>query len=252
MPRPFIMVAPTGARRDKSDHPALPVTLPEIVKAAVACHAAGADGFHLHIRDDAGVHSLDAGRYRETLEALAHAAPDLVVQVTTEAAGIFAVADQLACLSQLRPAWASISVREVARDSDLAARVYATCAEVGTRVQHIAYDAADLALLHDWQARDIVRPDQTDVICVLGRYSEGQISNPSDLDPFLTSRTLPPSAMACAFGPQEHICLAAAANRGFDLRVGFENSLTDAQGLPHHDNAASVAALIALLKRNTA
>ena len=71
MPHPFVMVAPTGARRGKADHPALPVTLPEILNAAVACHAAGADGFHLHIRDDAGVHSLDAGRYRETLEALA-------------------------------------------------------------------------------------------------------------------------------------------------------------------------------------
>tara|TARA_R110002049_G_scaffold305135_1_gene501346 strand:- start:2712 stop:3470 length:759 start_codon:yes stop_codon:yes gene_type:complete len=252
MPHPFVMVAPTGARRGKADHPALPVTLPEIPNAAVACHAAGADGFHLHIRDDAGVHSLDAGRYRETLEALAQVVPDLAVQVTTEAAGIFDVADQLSCLSQLRPAWASISVREVARDPDLAARVYATCADAGTRVQHIAYDAADLALLHDWQARDIVRPDQTDVICVLGRYSEAQLSSPSDLDPFLTSLTRLDGAMACAFGPQEHICLAAAASHGFDLRVGFENSLTDAQGLLHPDNAASVAALIAYLKRNTA
>ena len=34
---PSLMVAPNGARRSKSDHPALPVTLPEIVATARAC-----------------------------------------------------------------------------------------------------------------------------------------------------------------------------------------------------------------------
>ena len=249
MPNPFIMVAPTGARRSHADHPALPITLSEILETAVACHAAGADALHLHIRDDAGAHSIDAARYREALDALAHAAPNLLVQITTEAVGVYSVADQLDCLSRLRPAWASISVREVARDTDLAPRLYATCAASGTRVQHIAYDAADLDLLHDWQARGIVRADQTDILCVLGRYSAGQISVPGDLDGFVTHLGPKGGRMVCAFGPQEHDCLTAAARIGFDLRVGFENSLTCADGTPHSDNAASVAALVARLKQ---
>lgn len=250
MSRPFIMVAPTGARRGKADHPSLPITLPEILRTALACHAAGANALHLHIRDDAGNHSLDAGRYRETLEALAKAAPTLLVQVTTESAELFSVSDQLACLTQLRPAWASISLREIARDPDLAPRVYATCADAGTRVQHIAYDHHDLALLQGWQAKGIVRADQSDVICVLGRYSKGQTSTTSDLGPFLAHMPHGRGRMLCAFGPHEHACLAAATAHGFDLRVGFENSLIDAKGVPHPDNAASVTALISLLQRN--
>lgn len=55
--------------------------------------------------------------------------------------------------------------------------------------------------------------------------------------------------MVCAFGPSEHLCLSAAGQAGGALRVGFENSLTDAAGIPHRDNAASVAALRMRLER---
>ena len=55
--------------------------------------------------------------------------------------------------------------------------------------------------------------------------------------------------MLCAFGPREHACLVHAARLGGNLRVGFENSLVDATGSPHADNAASVASLIQQLER---
>lgn len=248
MTKPFIMVAPNGARRGKADHAALPMTVDEMVATARACQSAGADGLHLHVRDDAGVHSLDVGRYSETLAAVAAVAPGLLVQITTESAGIFDVPAQLACLEGLRLAWASISIREIARDADLAPRIYAVCADAGTRVQHIAYDSADLDLLRDWQDQGIVRAGQSDVLCVLGRYTAGQVSAPSDLDPFMANLPATGSRMICAFGAEEHTCLVAAARCGFDLRVGFENSLTNANGLPHLDNAASVAALITALR----
>lgn len=244
MPDPFIMVAPNGARRTKADHPALPVTLPEIVDTARTCFAAGAHGLHLHVRDASGAHSLDAGRYRETLDELARAVPDMRLQITTEAVGLYSVAQQLDCLEQVRPGWASIAVRETARDMDLAPRVYAACADMGCDVQHILYDTDDIALLKDWQARGIIHPDQSSVLFVLGRYSPGQVSNPSDLAPFLAALPDAPDWMLCAFGPQEHACLIHAAKHGGNLRVGFENSLVDANGAPHANNAASVAALV--------
>ena len=40
--RTLITVAPTGAESLKSDVPALPVTLAELVDTAIACEAAGA------------------------------------------------------------------------------------------------------------------------------------------------------------------------------------------------------------------
>ncbi|TDK44489.1 3-keto-5-aminohexanoate cleavage protein [Antarcticimicrobium luteum] len=248
MTRPLIMVAPNGARRGKADHPALPVTIAETVETAAACLAAGAAALHLHIRDDAGRHSLDPGRYGEALAELARAVPDMRVQITTESAGIFEVPDQLDCLARLKPGWASVSVREIARAPELAARVYGTCADNGTEVQHILYDPEDAALLARWQAQGIVRPGQDSTILVLGRYATGQKATPDDLAPLLAAK--PPGRwMLCAFGPAEHACLLQAARRGGDLRVGFENNLHRADGTLLHDNAESVAHLVDELKR---
>lgn len=242
---PYIMVAPTGARRGKSAHPAIPLDLREIVETARDCHAVGANGLHLHIRDSTGQHSLDAGRYLEALVELRRAIPSLAVRISTEAGGMFDVAAQLECLRGVRPGWASIAVREIARDPSLVDRVYATCADQGTRVQHILYGAQDFDTLAQWRASGWVRADQADQLWVLGRYAEGEQSSPEDLDHFPSGDG---NWMVCAFGAQEHACLLAAAERGGDLRVGFENSLTREDGRVWADNAASVAALVGALK----
>ncbi len=247
MTPPLIMVAPTGARRGKADHPALPLTLPEIVSTARACHQAGAGALHLHVRDEAGQHSLDPARYREALDELAQQVPEMLVQITTESAGIYDVPAQLDCLARLCPKWASISLREIARAPELADRVYGTCAAEGIRVQHILYDAGDFALYDDWRCRGVLRPEQREMIFVLGRYTAGQVSEPAALDAFLRHDPAPGHWSLCAFGPAEHDCLIYAAARGGQLRVGFENSLTAPDGTAHADNAASVARLKAAL-----
>jgi len=244
------MVAPNGARRGKSDHPALPVTLPEIIDTARACHEAGADALHLHVRDDDGAHSLDAGRYREALSELKAQVPGMRTQITTEAAGVFDVAAQRACLRDVQPEWASISIREMARDPDVAWRVYDLCAEQGTEVQHILYDTDDATLLRDWQERGIIRSNQTSTIFVLGRYTTTRHASPADIAPFRAALPGAANWMVCAFGPQEHACLVAAAEQAGNLRVGFENSFTAADGAVHTDNAASVTILCTLLKRS--
>ena len=68
--RTLITVAPTGAESAKSDVPALPVTLDELVETAVACEAAGAGLVHVHIRDDNAEPTLDLQRLRDTVAAL--------------------------------------------------------------------------------------------------------------------------------------------------------------------------------------
>lgn len=248
---PFVMIAPNGSRRSKADHPALPVTIPEIVATAAACHTAGADALHLHVRDAEGQHSLDPGLYREALAELSAQLPDLRVQITTEAAGRYGVQAQYDCLRDLRPAWASISVREIARNAALAPAIYAGCAAQGTEVQHILYDLEDVALLKDWQARGIVRPGQDAVLFVLGRYGATRSSAPEELAPFRAASPEATDWMVCAFGPREHACLISAAQQGGAVRVGFENSLTAVDGTPHRDNAASVRDLGRALERQS-
>ena len=243
----YVMVAPNGARLSKADHAALPLTVSEIVQTARDCHAAGANAIHLHVRDQSGTHTLDPVLYRETLAQLTTDVPAMDVQITTEAVGRFTVADQLACLSELKPEWASLAVREMARDQTLATRFYAHAENIGTRLQHILYDAEDLKVLQEWQKTGRVRSGQEDVLFVLGRYADGLASDPLAIAPLIAD--LQPSTpwMLCAFGPTEHACLVQAVRLGGDVRVGFENSQTAADGTQWRDNAASVTALMSEL-----
>lgn len=246
-----IMVAPNGARKTTTDHPKLPVTLSETVAAAVACHRAGADALHLHVRGRGRQHSICPGLYREAMAELALQVPEMPVQITTESAGVFGPEAQLACLEELRPAWASVALRELAADPTVARRVYALAQAHGIRLQHIVYDQSDARLLARWQGEGVLGP-QEEVLLVLGRYTSGQQSDPRDVAAMLES--LPPVGrwMLCAFGPQEHACLLEAARLGGDLRVGFENAHVDAEGTPWPDVAASVRSLREKLNRQVA
>jgi 3-keto-5-aminohexanoate cleavage enzyme len=78
----LITVAPTGAETTKADCPQLPTTLPELVETAQRCQAAGAAMIHVHIRDDDHAPTLDLGRLKETVAALKEST-DLVVQLST-------------------------------------------------------------------------------------------------------------------------------------------------------------------------
>src|SRR5699024_6018458 len=66
----LITVAPTGAESRKTDVPALPVRLDELVATARECEALGAAVIHVHVRDDAGEPTLDPGRLRATVAEL--------------------------------------------------------------------------------------------------------------------------------------------------------------------------------------
>jgi len=245
---PSLMVAPNGARRSKSDHPALPVTLPEIVATARACADAGADGLHLHLRDAAGRHVLDAGLYREALAELGSAVPHMAVQITTEAVGLYSAAHQRQVARESGAGMVSAALREMAQDTldATATDFYADCAARGIAVQHILYDPADFDLLARLLPDALLRDPSLQLIFVLGRYSHDQNSAPADLLPFLDrmkAMDLAPDWAVCAFGRGETACLIEAHRCGGKLRVGFENSLLHADGTIARDNAERVTAL---------
>ncbi|MFY0616549.1 MAG: 3-keto-5-aminohexanoate cleavage protein [Shimia sp.] len=236
-----ITSAPNGARRGSKDHPALPVTIVELVQTAKACFNAGADEIHLHVRDDQGVHTLDPGRYREAISAIHESVPEMAIQVTTEAAGLFEVPDQLHTLRVLVPKAASISVREIARDTHLAHAVYGLTREAGIHVQHILYDAQDAAQLSVWQKAGLIDRDGCDVLLVLGQYAPPRVAQVEELPPFLKAALpLCESWMICAFGHTEHEVAKSAMALGGNIRIGFENNFYRPDGELALDNAENI------------
>ncbi len=244
-------MAPNGARRTKDDHPGLPITTEEIAVAAKASWQAGASGIHVHIRDAFGAHSLDPETYQDTINAIQKSAPELEIQLTTESGGIYSVQQQFDCLVAVQPERASIAIREMCRDTLAARRVYAFTRDAGIDVQHIIYDVQDFEHLGRWMKSGEIQTGSLDFLFVLGRYDDTKGSNPASIQTFLNNAPdVPFTWSVCAFGPQEHACLLHAANLGAPkLRVGFENSLVNAANVLWSDNAASVDALIAALRR---
>ena len=247
-PLPELMVAPNGARRTKEDHRQLPLTLHEIVETAVACAKAGADGLHLHIRDDRGAHSLDPGLYRETMAAIRDAVPDLFVQATSEAAGKYTVEDQRAMIRALRPASVSVALREMIQSTDEtaeAAAFYAWADDQGIDVQHIAYSPDELDWLIACFGDGTIPGDAHQIQLVLGSYASSEPPPPDLLDAYTMRLRAAADRyaldwMVCAFGPSETRCLADAALAGGKVRVGFENSLWNSDGTLARDNAERV------------
>jgi uncharacterized protein (DUF849 family) len=248
-----IAVAPNGARKTHADHPALPITPDELAACARQCVDAGAAMLHLHVRRPDGTHSLEPDDYRPAVAAVQQAVGDaLVLQITTEAVGIYTPAQQMASVRALQPEAISAALRELVPDAAHeaeAARFFGELAAARTAIQYILYSADDVVRYRDLRARGVLPDTPHWVLFVLGRYSAGQRSDPSDLLPFLQAwadggalTDNVPWAM-CAFGPREAECALTAALLGGHARLGFENNMALPDGSTAPDNAALVTNL---------
>ncbi len=243
----IIAVAPNGARRTKADHASLPMTAEECAREAAQCHEAGAAMIHLHVRDREGRHSLDAGLYRDAIAAVrAAVGDDLIIQVTTEAVGIYTADEQMEMVRDVCPEAVSTAIRELVPDTgseQAAADFYAWAEKENIAVQYILYDGADVRRFADLRSRGIIPGDVVSVLYVLGRYAKDQRSQPSDLLEFIDAARDVCADWhwsVCAFGPLEGACALIAAGLGGHARVGMENNLYLNDGSLAPGNAALV------------
>ena len=240
---PMIMVAPNGARYSKKDHPALPMTDDEIVGCAVDCFEAGAGAIHLHLRDQAGRHLLNSKAYAAVVKRIEAATPEMVVQITTEAAGRYSPRQQMQVALDAGARHVSISIREVseAASSDLAVFLE-RCVSKGIVLQWILYDTEDAKALQSILPSSMLRSSKLQLLFVLGKYNQ-VAGQPEDLHPFLewmSRADLSPDWAVCAFGNHEPACLAYAVSKGGKCRTGFENSFRLSNGKVANSNSEKV------------
>ncbi len=248
----IIMAAPNGARKTKHDHLALPVSMAETVSEALLCQSAGACALHAHVRGDNDEHLLDAGLYRELLNEMAAQAPEMLVQVTSEAVGIYTPEQQIACIQAVRPRMASMALREITEDftrADYAQKFFEWCDDNDVQIQHIVYSAEELQRFLDYREDGVIPSGHSCLLFVLGRYRADFQSEPTDLDPFLQQDLNELDWFTCAFGHREQECVMAAIEAGGNARVGFENNLYLPNGEVAPNTAALVESLVATLRQ---
>jgi 3-keto-5-aminohexanoate cleavage enzyme len=242
----IIAVAPNGARKLKPDHPAVPLSADELGLCAAQCLDAGATMIHLHVREPgSGRHSLDADLYRAAIKAVRReAGNDLIIQATSEAAGVYDRHQQMAAMRALMPEACSLAVREILPDDAAEKEGSAFLTELykaGVMMQYILYADTDVQRFHELKARGIIPGDRHSVLFVLGRYTAGQKSEPVDQLPFLHDWSNTDGDFAvCAFGPKESACALTALGLNGHARLGFENNTLLSDGSTAPDNAALI------------
>ncbi|EHH2453850.1 TPA: 3-keto-5-aminohexanoate cleavage protein [Vibrio parahaemolyticus] len=244
-----IIVAPNGARKTKHDHANLPMTKDELVAEAIACQTAGAAMIHLHARDANGRHSLDIDDNMAIYHAVKEAVGEtMMVQLTTEAVGLYSPPQQRALVKAVKPEAASFALRELIPDraSEKEGHVFFHwLAENSIVSQIILYDTTDIERYFQLRDAGVLPKTYQHALVVLGRYHQTQQSSPWDLRGLNLARFDEEEIRCaiCAFGAREQDCLASAMLLGFDVRVGFENNHFDVAGELAISNADQVEAL---------
>ncbi|KCZ87949.1 3-keto-5-aminohexanoate cleavage protein [Hyphomonas johnsonii] len=256
-PERLISVAPNGARKLRADHPALPLSPEDIAADAAACVAEGASLLHLHVRDAEGRHSLSADAYKAAINAVRdQTGSDLIIQITTESAGIFDRTAQIAVVESVRPESCSVALRELSPNgSQEEVATYrqflADCRRESIWVQHILYDADDVRRFSDLRADGVYGEELPFILLVVGRYRSESQSDTLELRAMLDALDESPAAKpvwaACAFGQGETNLLSEAARSGGHVRVGFENNFLMADGSLAGSNASRVGEVAAAL-----
>jgi len=246
MPGTLITVAPTGAETAKSDAPALPVTLDELLATARDCAAVGASVIHVHLRDASARPTLDLGLAREAVAAL-RAETDLIVQLSTGGAVGDPESARLAVLDA-EPDAASCSMGTVNFGDDVfvnrwpfIVELHARMQERGVVAEYEIFDLGQLATLrrlldrHGPPYGGHVHAD-----LVMG-VPGGMPGTTAALVAAVAA--LPPGATFSATGVGRSALPVAfaALSAGGHLRVGMEDTLTYAAGQPVRDNAQLVA-----------
>ncbi|WP_196927877.1 3-keto-5-aminohexanoate cleavage protein [Micromonospora ureilytica] len=222
--------------RDRRAHPAVPLTAAELAADAARCAALGVAAVHVHPRDETGAESLRPAVIADALTAIRAARPGLPVGVST---GAWISPDPAARVAAVRawpvlPDFASVNAHEPGAEA-----VAAALHERGVLVEAGLWTLDAVAAYRRWRVpagRVLVECMAEDVAVALADASRVLAALPADA----------PSVLLHAEGPATWPVLAEAVSRGLDARIGLEDTLCLPDGSPAADNAALVAAAVAV------
>jgi len=255
----LITVAPTGAETAKADCPQLPTTLEELVDTAKRCQAAGAAMIHVHIRDAEHQPTLDLGRLKATVEAL-HEQTDLVVQLST-GGSVHDPLDKRLKVLDAQPDSCSLTMGTTNFGDDVFSNPWPFITELYQLTQEREvvpeFELFDLGHVHALhRLLDKYGPPYGGrVHCDLVMNVPGGM--PGTTDALVAAVAGLPDAVtswsATGIGRSTLAVILASLSKGGHLRVGMEDVLTLARGVPveHNEQLVSRAAELGRMAQRT-
>jgi uncharacterized protein (DUF849 family) len=224
--------------RQLDDHPRCPITPAELAADGAAAVAAGAEALHVHPRDEDGFESLAAHDVAATVEAMREIV-DAPIGVTT-GAWIMPDADERLRTIEgwtLLPDFASVNFHEVGAvelAKSLLDREVAVEAGVFGPEAATALAASGLA---DRLVRILIEP--------MDESLDDAIATVDGIERILDGVGPDVHRLLHGHGNTAWDLLAEAARRGYDARIGLEDTIRLPDGSRTHDNAELVRAALA-------
>lgn len=226
----------------KAYHPALPESVQELVRDAVACVAAGAGAIHLHPRDADGRERLDASVIDAVVQEV-RAACGVPVGVST---GAWIEPDLDRRLALVR-SWRAPDYTSVNLSEPGALAMMETLLEIGVGIEAGVWTVEDAELLGasglgQRVTRILVEPGELQV----GDNAADALRLVEDIHRTLDRFGLTVPRLQHGDGRVTWVILTDAVRRGIDTRVGLEDTVYEPSGEHTAGNAALVRAARAL------
>jgi uncharacterized protein (DUF849 family) len=231
----LLQAALNGARR-RDDHPTIPWSAEDLARSAADAVTAGAAAIHVHVRDERGVESLEPEDVAHTVHALRTAVPRVPVGVST-GAWIVPNTERRHHLVEdwtELPDYASVNFDEPG--SELLAALLLR-REVGIEAG-VANTTAATRFVQSGLAprclRILLEPQTQDIAAALGIVR--------DVEVLLDEARITIPRLLHGIDRTAWPMIGEAARRGYQTRIGFEDTVSLPDGTAAPTNAALVAA----------
>jgi uncharacterized protein (DUF849 family) len=234
----LIKAAINGSRTPR-EHSSIPVTPEQQAAESAAAVAAGAGAIHVHVHGTDGRESISPDDSARALEAIRAACPGVRVGVSTGAWIVPDVEQRLGLIQawEVLPDFASVNVHE-----EGAMRVIRSLIGKGVGVEAGVWNAKSArALLGSGLAEECMR-----VLIEPGEEPGGARVDLVEIEAALGFISTPRLLHGQDASAWEMVALAA--QRGYDTRIGFEDTLRLPDGTQAQSNAALVSAAFAVVQ----
>lgn len=236
----MLIQAALNGSTSRALHPAVPLTSSELAAAARAAKDAGATLIHIHPRDSYGAQTLDASFVLPAVSAVRDAT-GLPVGVTS---GIWAVNGEPGRRLEFvngwggpdRPDFVSINLNEPGIES-LADLV----SGLGIGIEAGVWTADDARHLGECSFRDRVLRVMVEPV---DRNPADAVATAAEASAELRRLGITVPQIHHGYGPATWDVLESAADQGFHLRVGLEDTTVLPDGTPAPDNASLISAVV--------
>lgn len=237
--------AAINGKRNKQEHQRLPVTTPELVGAAGKVIAAGADTVHFHVRDADGKESFSAKDVKSQIGALKQGFPHIEFGIST---GAWVEPDpqkRLALISSwnIFPDYVSVNGHEDGFEA-IVRTVLAKEIKVEAGLRNL--EAAKLflrsGLLKDC-FRILIEPQEQEL--------EAALKNFVEIEALLLQASFQQRILLHGFEQTSWPILKIADSRGYQMRIGLEDTLYKDNGALAEDNAELIAETVFLTAKKS-